>query len=159
MVQFYLDYVILLSRMSITSSFKTKLSDILINVMKVCTCSLIMDHIPRHLKPKIMQRQIKKRVPTNKWRWNESWILCLALCWPICLGLNILMTTFISDASGFCWNLVSKLIKFQAIIRQDMNWHFFLMLVSSKGQWISKSLFGVLNSSKKWTKTIRPEVS
>ena len=120
--------------------------------MKVCTCSLIMDHIPRHLKPKIMQRQIKKRVPTNKWRWNESWILCLALCWPICLGLNILMTTFISDAGGFCWKLVSKLIKFQAIIRQDMNWHFFLMLVSSKGQLISKCIFGVFNFSKKRTK-------
>ena len=84
------------------------------------TCSLIMDHIPRHLKPKIMQRQIKKRVPTNKWRWNESWILCLALCWPICLGLNILMTTFISDAGGFCWNLVFKLMKFQAIIKEKL---------------------------------------
>ena len=106
--------------------------------MKVCTCSLIMDHIPRHLKPKIMQRQIKKRVPTNKWRWNESWILCLALCWPICLGLNILMTTFISDAGGFCWKLVSKVIKFQAIIRQDRNWHFFWCWFLLKVSWFRK---------------------
>ena len=79
MVQFYLDYVILLSRMSITSSFKTKLSDILINVMKVCTCSLIMDHIPRHLKPKIMQRQIKKEfLQTNGGEMNHE--SCAWLC-------------------------------------------------------------------------------
>ena len=81
MVQFYLDYVILLSRMSLNSSFKTKLSDILINVMKVCTCSLIMDHIPRHLKPKITYAKANKKkefLQTNGGEMNHE--SCAWLC-------------------------------------------------------------------------------